>query len=140
MKKFFTVPEFRGFYDRMDPELLEVMEKFRAAWGKTVLISPAPGAIGRKDGNSFHNYVLHGKIKAIDLMPQGLEKANFKAAFEAAVNAGATGIGIYPDWKPQPGIHIDVGVRPGRGVGNPARWSGVNVDGKQVYKKLEEVL
>jgi hypothetical protein len=125
----------------MDPGILQVADKFRALWGAKVSISPAPGAIGRKDGASFHNYVKHGTVKALDLFPEGMKNADdFARAYECALKAGATGFGVYPDWLPQPGIHIDVGVREGRGVGNPATWSGIRRNGKQIYVALSEVL
>lgn len=104
-------------------------------------ISPANGAIGRTDGDSFHNYAKHGKVKAIDLMPVGMRtKADFARAVKCATDAGATGIGIYPDWAPVPGIHLDVGSRKGRSVGKPATWGGVKRKGVQVYVGLKEVL
>lgn len=139
--EYFSQSEFGEFWDLMDPDLLVVMDKFRELWGRPVLVSPAPGAIGRTTGSSFHNYAKHGKVKAIDLMPRFMHTAaDRKLAFECATMAGATGIGLYPDWHPSQGIHIDVGVRPGRGVHNPAKWAGVRRGGKQVYVGIEEVI
>ena len=139
--RFFKEAEFRGHYLRMDPKLLQVMERFRVLWGAPVVISPAPGAIGRTDGDSFHNYAKHKLVKAIDIMPTGMRtKADFARALECAKQAGATGIGIYPDWSPVPGVHLDVGVRKGRKVGNPATWAGVKQDGVQIYVDIKEVL
>ncbi len=125
----------------MDPDLLVVMDEFRKLWGAPVIISPARGAIGRTDGTSFHNYARHGKVKAIDLMPRGMLTATDRVrAFASAKAAGATGIGLYPDWRPSQGIHIDVGVRTGKGVGNPAKWAGVrSPSGGQVYVAIERV-
>lgn len=139
--KYFKESEFGAFWDLMDPELLPVMDTFRECWGAPVIISPAKGAIGRTDGTSFHNYKRHGMVKAVDLMPRGMNTAeDRKRAFDCAVQAGATGIGIYPDWKPNQGIHIDVGVRSGRGVGNPARWAGVrSPSGGQIYVEIGKV-
>ena len=139
--KYFKPEEFKEFWELMDDDLLVVIDKFRELWGRPVRISPASGAIGRTVGSSFHNYVMHGKVMAVDLMPsQMTTSADRKHAFDCAELAGATGIGLYPYWKPSQGIHIDVGVRPGRGVHNPARWAGILKDGKQVYVGIEEVL
>lgn len=140
--KYFKQAEFREFWTLMDPRLLIVMDEFRELWDGLVIISPATGAIGRSDGEkSFHNYKIHGTVKAVDLMPKGMtNKGHFAHAVDCATRAGALGVGIYPDWMPQPGIHIDIGVRTGHSRGKPATWAGVKRNGKQVYIGLSEVL
>lgn len=139
--KHFKPEEFGEYWGLMDDDLLIVIDKFRTLWGRPVRVSPAKGAIGRTTGSSFHNYVLHGKVKAIDLMPSVMYNVSDRRhAFDCAEVAGATGIGLYPHWRPYQGIHIDIGERPGRGVGNPARWAGILREGKQVYVAIEEVL
>lgn len=141
--KYFKPEDFGEFLNLMHPGLLQVLDDFRENWGKPVMISPAPGAIGRTDGTSFHNYVAHEKVMAIDLMPLGMKtRTDFVRAFEAAKKAGALGFGIYPDWKPQPGVHIDIGIRKGRGINNPATWAGIRQKstGKQIYVAMSEAL
>lgn len=137
--KYFKPAEFKQYWELMDPILLEVMDEFRSLWGSPVIISPAHGAIGRTDGNSFHNYARHKTVKAVDLMPSGmLTGTDRRRAFDCALKAEATGIGIYPDWKPMAGIHIDVGARTGRSIGNPARWAGIkSPNGGQIYVEIE---
>lgn len=136
--KYFTENEFRGWYDKIDPDLLKMIDDFREKWGASVTVSPAPGAIGRTNGNGFHNYIKHGSIKAIDLFPKGMDGPDdYRRAVECATEAGALGIGVYPDWRPTPGVHLDIGVRPGRAVGNPATWSAFKINGEQEYFGLE---
>lgn len=137
--RYFKEEEFRGEFDKMDPHLLEVLDNFRHYWQRPVLISPADGAIGRTTSRSFHNWKRHGSIKAIDIMPIGLDNA-FEAqrAYRHAVQVGALGIGIYPDWKPRPGMHLDVGKRAGRFHGNPAKWSAFRINGVQRYFGVEK--
>ena len=136
----FTPEEFRGFYDKMDERLLHILDQFRSHWGAPVIISPAEGAIGRTYGKGFHNYARHGKIMAIDVMPRGFNGPDdFRRAVAILTELGALGIGIYPDWKPSPGLHIDVGDRSNRSIGNPATWSAFSdgPNGKQMYYGIE---
>ncbi|MBC6411902.1 MAG: hypothetical protein GDA39_02870 [Hyphomonadaceae bacterium] len=95
------------------------------------------GAIGRTTGRGFHNYIKHGSIKAIDLMPEGLSAGKYVKAYESAKQAGARGIGLYPQWEPQPGIHIDIGDR-GRGPDHVATWSAFWIDGRQQYFSIRQ--
>jgi len=139
--KYFTPEEFHGHYERLDPELKEMLDNFREQWGDVVNISPHPDAVGRTDGNGFHNYKKHGSVKAVDVLPAGFYgPAAFKRGFAAAVSSGARGIGIYPDWRPQPGMHIDVGQRKGRSVDYVAKWSAFRIDGQQRYFNISRAL
>jgi len=137
--KYFTIEEFRGQYNRMDPEQLKLLDKFRSLWGAPVKISNSQYALGRTYGSGFHNWVKHGTIQATDIIPHGMKtKEDFKRAYEAAKTAGAIGIGIYPKWNQGPGMHIDIGNRPNRGVGNPATWSAFpDNNGGQTYLSIE---
>lgn len=140
--KYFKKSDFRGWYDKMDPELLEVMERFAESVGKKMFISPANGAIGRRlspPNKSFHNVSHWGMVKAIDIMIEGLETGDdYRRVFEAAKEAGALGIGVYPDWRPVSGVHLDMGERKGRGPGNPAKWSAFRVNGRQKYFAVDK--
>lgn len=140
--KYFHPNEFQGYYEQLDDYLKEVLDDFRFHWGDTVFVSPAPGAVGRNLGStssSGHNIDKWGKVMAVDLFPKSMmEPADFKRAFECATEAGALGFGVYPDWNPTPGIHIDVVKRPGRDIGNPARWSAFKINGKQVYFGIDK--
>lgn len=135
--KYFSPYEFQGFYSLLDPALKEMLDNFREEWGAPVTISPAPGAVGRTTGRGFHNYKKHGSIKAVDIMPAGFDSPeDFRRGFETAILAGARGIGIYPDWKPQPGMHIDVGQRAGRSDTYVAKWSAFRVGVSQKYYSI----
>lgn len=138
--KYFKETEFQGWYDLLDKNLLPMLDAFREKWGKPVRISPAPGAVGRrasKTEKSLHNVNLWGKVRAVDILPTGMKtKEDFKKAFDIAKEVGFTGIGVYPDWVPQPGLHVD--NRPGIAKGNPAKWSAFRINGQQVYFPVDK--
>lgn len=124
------------WYPKMDPRLLEIMDDFREKWGTYVIISPSPWAIGRMSNTSSqHSYTRHGKVKAVDLMPFGIEERGLKEAYDIALTTDAGGIGLYPDWRPRPGIHLDSRERGSR----PAQWGGVTNNGKREYVSVEQV-
>lgn len=134
--KYFNKSEFQGYYDKLDLDLKVKLDKFRELWGAPVMISPAVGAVGRNDSSkSQHNINYTGGIvKAVDVMPSGLDKSNMSKAFEIAKKAGFTGVGLYPDWLPQAGLHLDT-----RNT-TLATWGGINKNGLQVYVGVNEVL
>lgn len=131
--KYFKPSEFQGFFPRLHPDLVLYLDLFREAWGAPVSVSPAVGAVGRTTGSGYHNYVLHGCVMAVDVMPDFSDGRTLKEAYYCAKGLEKfSGIGAYPDWKPRPGLHLD--VRPDRSPLNPATWAGVKNDkGKQVY-------
>lgn len=140
MLRHFQESEFQGFWRKMDLDLLKKIDEFRDHWGFPIRVSPAPGAVGRKTGTGFHNHLKHGSVQAIDLFPSRFETPDdWRRAVDIATVIGFTGIGIYPKWRPQPGIHLDIGKRPGREPGNPATWSAfpTGPGGKQEYFALE---
>lgn len=138
--KYFKPSEFREWWNLMDPSLLRVLDNFRELWGDEVRISPANGALGRYlsyESKSYHNVTRYGKVMAADIMPSFMNTLTArKRAVDCAIKAGAKGIGIYPDWKPSPGCHLDVGYR----VTIPTTWSAFNVNGKQTYFPLSRAL
>lgn len=142
MKNYFNEIEFHGWYDLMDPMQLELLNKFRHAWGGPVLVSPLSAGVGRRmgpDAKSFHNVDRYGVVKATDIMPSNFKtKEDFKRGFEIAKDVGFLGIGIYPDWNPSAGMHVDVGRRAGRFQGNPAKWSAFKVNGVQTYFPIDK--
>lgn len=117
--RYFKPDEFKdgdkSWFAHMDLNLLEYLDEFRHHWGRPVIVSPAHGAIGRQAGihiNSYHNIDRWGCVRAIDVMPVGMDNA--VAAIEAerlARRVGFCGIGLYPHWrrntKPAPGLHLD---------------------------------
>lgn len=140
--KNFKESDFRGWYKDMDHGLLEVIEKFAESLDYDIFISPASGGIGRRmspTAKSFHNITKYGKVQAIDLMiNKTLTPDEWRDVFEKAKLAGATGIGLYPDWNPTNGVHLDVGKRPGKSPDNPAKWSAYRVNGKQKYFSIDK--
>lgn len=150
--RYFKPHEFRGWWDRMDPALLVLLDRFRARLsvltpdpgGVEVKVSPHPRAIGRHDGpedDSKHNVDHWGRVLAVDVMPQ-LGRQYRRNAVGIAIDTGFTGVGVYPDWEPHWGLHLD--ARPGREPGNPATWSGIKIWDRdeqrmvQVYRALEQ--
>lgn len=140
---YFKPEEFHGWYEFCSPKLLVLLDEFRENWGAPVMVSPAKGAVGRKLGNeseSQHNFSYYGEVRACDVMPfnMGDDIQQRKKAYRIAKDIGFTGIGIYPDWKPMPGMHLD--VRDDRMAGDPAIWSGFDIDGEQQYFSIYKAL
>lgn len=126
--RYFKPDEFQGFYDQLDPVLLDTLDRFRHLHGDQVVISPAEGAVGRyDDSDSQHNINRWGEVRAVDVFPlrngRGLNQAEMQEAYLVARDAGFTGIGVYLDTKPYPMMHLD--VRHDRQVGSPATWSRI---------------
>jgi len=133
----YSPSEFGVWWPFMSDRLLAKLDRFRERWGEPVQIN-APnrgglGRVGRKHRESMH-YVGPTKkravhpVRAADITPQGIESpADMRRAYQAAVDAGFTGIGLYPGkaarWN-EPGLHVD--VRGNRKVGDPAMWSRIN--------------
>ena len=156
--RYFEIDEFGGWYPKIDPLLLTMLDSFRDRWGYKVLVSPALGAVGRdlpeghSNYESQHNVRRWGAVRAIDVMPlrwslernpvdpgrvldRGLSKQELEHAYNVARAVGFSGIGVYPDWEPFPGLHLD--VRRDRSSESPAIWSGILINGKQEYVEIE---
>src|SRR5690625_7823831 len=105
---YFSTEEFRGQKDLIDTRLLALLDVFRHVWGQPVAISAHPNAIGRDNGDSYHNYKKHGRVYAIDVMTFGIEgyEDDLRAA-AAARMVGVTGIGVYPHWLARTGTSMD---------------------------------
>jgi len=131
---YFKRSEFRGYFDLMDKRLLVLLDTLRHISGTPISVSAHPRAIGRQDGNSWHNYRKHGHIYAIDVMPYDKPKY----VLSIAMDLGFTGIGYYPDWNPRAGLHLD--TRTNEDPEYPALWGGINVNGVQRYTTLESAL
>lgn len=138
----FTPLEFGPWWLAMSNDLLLKVDEFRERWGDEVAISKAAGAIGRDDDpddQSQHNPIRWGEVRAVDVIPKGMDtSADRQRAFRIAKDIGFTGIGIYPDWKPSGGLHLD--VRRSREVGNPNTWSAFKIAGKQEYFPISKGL
>lgn len=121
--------EFRGEVFHLDTMLLQKLELFENLLGAPVIFSPADGALFRDDEDSYHSKGL-----AVDVMlPQG---PTLKTAALVAKEVGFSGIGVYPDWAPHQGLHLD--IRPKKGI---AQWGAIKDNmGKQVYVGIERVI
>ena len=134
--KHFKPREFGIWWPLMNPDLLEKLDRFRSILGKPVRISPAIGALGRPQSPTSQHFP-DPLVGAVDVMIG--DDVTFEEAYRAARNAGFTGIGLYPDWKPMKGLHLD--NRPDRTPANPATWSGYDDwTGKQVYAGIDYAL
>lgn len=131
----------KQWFDLCHPRLLVLLDAFRSHWGKPVRISPHPLAIGREQAGSStfdgHYYKMHGSVKAIDVMPSGMTSARGAVAItDIAENIGFGGIGLYPDWNPFPGLHLDIRLLYGPAV----TWGAIKRHGKQTYVSFNEAL
>ena len=113
-------------------ELINRLDRLWELLGGQIIVSPAAGSVVRRLGGndtSQHNADRWGVSRAADVMLVGV---SLRDGYDAAVAAGFTGIGVYPDWKPYHGLHVDVRD------GSAARWSGYrNAAGEQVYGSIE---
>lgn len=139
--RWFARDEFGAWADMMHPALLFALDVLRDALNAPVFISPAKGSLGRRMGmsTSLHNVQFHGQVYAADvLLPSSWGVAE---GFDAARNVRLfSGIGVYPFWKPRPGLHVDVrhlsAVNPTKGATplKPATWGAVRgAGGRQEY-------
>ncbi len=145
----FAPAEFGASWPAMAPKLLRALDQFREQLGEPLQVSPAPGAAARTLGpgaGSLHNVTKHGSSYAIDvLIPEGY---TLRGAYEAAKASGLfSGIGVYPDWQPRPGLHLDVrhevdtNPTPEATPDDPARWGMVdNDEGEQVQVAVSDAL
>jgi len=139
--KYFAASEFGVWWPFLDNNLLYGLDAFRQALGVPLQISPASGAIGRvgkEDEASQHFLLESGQLRAIDILIP--ENISLEHAYNVAKSLGIfTGIGVYPDWSPRHGLHLD--TRKNKAPDNPATWSGLKVviggKVKQVYENVE---
>lgn len=148
MPRFFAPQEFGAWVNRVHPALLLALDVLRDTLNSPVVISPAPGSLGRRlaGSSSLHNVDVFGMVYAADvLLPVswGAEEG-----FDAARNVRLfSGIGVYPFWKPRAGLHLDVrhlsAVNPTKGATplTPATWGGVpGAGGRQEYVSAASAL
>ena len=137
----FTAEEFGPWAGRIHPALLYGLDVLRETLRGPVVISPAPGSLGRRLGGSksLHNVDVFGMVFAADvLLPLS---CGVTEGYEAALNVRLfSGVGVYPFWKPRPGLHVDVrhasAVNPSKGATplNPTTWGAVpGAGGRQEY-------
>jgi hypothetical protein len=137
--RYFEQSEFGEWWPHMSTELLTKLDDFRhrltllMGFDVPVHISAASGSLGRHAGASLsqHNVDMWGEVRAADVMPEGVP---LDIAYQVASEVGFGGIGVYPDWLPLPGLHLDVRSGP------LALWSGYLENEKQVYGPIGAVL
>lgn len=135
--KHFDRWEFGKWWGDMRPELLRAVDEFRDSWGMPFIIRfrwdgpDVAGRLGRHqgpDGTSDHNIDRHGEVRAIDCFPLGMDtRQDMERAVALAERCGINAIGVYPHWKPSPGLHL--GQRPESS--RTAHWGGIRDDGEQ---------
>lgn len=115
-----------GKPEMISRELLEKLDYFRKLVGlPTYVTSGWRDSIGSQ----------HRLGRAADIVVPKWEGYLY-TLYGYAVQAGFTGIGIYPHWTfgglKVGGLHVDVRV------GKPAEWMGVLENGKQIYIALTQ--
>lgn len=132
--EYFHPDEFQGWYDKLSPKLLVLLDLFRYRLGVPVNVSRHPSSIGRDGGcSSQHCWEQFGEVRAIDLLPTGLvTQPDAIRMRRVAIDCGFTGIGIYPHWMPSAGFHVD--VRDAVKMGQPATWGAIRPDHRYPQK------
>ena len=144
--EYFSPVEFNIWWPFMDNKLLLGLDELRRRWGHPIEISTAVGALGRNEGNeSSWHYPRNGIVHAADIMPtiegRGLTDEELTDIYLIARDMNVfSGIGVYPDWQPRKGLHLD--TRTDRDAfTDPALWGGVkDSNGNQVYVSIDQVL
>ena len=133
----FEAVEFQDQLHLLDAQVIYVLVKLRKLIGR-IRISPAEGAIARTDGKQstmhFADLELGRLSEAVDIMPLDVD---LETAYKAALTIPEIGaVGAYPDWKPLPGLHIDLRKRK---QGNRlSSWSRKIVDGEIIDSGINE--
>lgn len=133
--EYYKPSDFGVWFPFMDKKLLIGIDELSRAVGAKMEVSPAPGAVGRTGTTSQHNLGIDFKVRALDLLiPEG--ESLERVYIEAKNLHMFSGIGLYPDWQPRPGVHLD--TRIDRTPSAPAQWSGIKVAGVQKYFGIDE--
>ncbi|MCW4237717.1 MAG: hypothetical protein N0E58_15830 [Candidatus Thiodiazotropha endolucinida] len=119
-----------GCWDKMDLAFLIRVDQFMWDSPGEWMVSPAVGAACRDYGSTTsRHYAVGRKADAIDLMlVDGDLEENYRFAL-----ARFGGVGVYPDWIPFHGLHVD-----GREGDRVATWAGIRQGGEQVYVAAEQ--
>ena len=107
--------------DRLDSRVVFAADQLRERLGTKLLVSPVAGAITRDyEPGSRHQAV--GRLSdALDCFVPG---SSLTEVYEAALRISLIGgVGLYPDWLPYHGIHID--TRPRSDADRCATWMAV---------------
>ena len=88
----------------VSPTLLKTLDAFRDLLGAPIIFSPAPGTLYAKSGHAEDSEHGDGEAGDIKFPKTGISTALLTATrfpFFAS-------IGVYPLWKPYPGLHVGV--------------------------------
>jgi uncharacterized protein YcbK (DUF882 family) len=125
----FSKSEFHGESEFVDSRVIYALDELRKQLGKPIIISPVKGSVARFDDGSktSQHYAVGRKSTAVDvLFPESSLHDVFVTASTITVIGG---IGLYPDWNPHHGAHIDTRQRkPNGGVYN---WMGIDTENGQ---------
>ncbi|MBT3041983.1 MAG: hypothetical protein KME67_03905 [Candidatus Thiodiazotropha sp. (ex Codakia orbicularis)] len=119
-----------GCWDQMDLAFLIRVDQFMWDSPGEWMVSPAVGAACRDYGSTTsRHYAVGRKADAIDLM---LVDGDLEENYRFALTRFG-GVGVYPDWIPFHGLHVD-----GREGERVATWAGIRQGGEQVYVAAEQ--
>lgn len=146
--RHFSERELGAWAGQIHPALLFGLDVLRETLEAPVVISPAPGSLGRRLGESksLHNVDVFGMVYAADvLLPLSCGAAH---GVEVACNLRLfSGVGVYPFWKPRSGLHLDVrhlsAVNPSKDATplHPATWGAIpGAGGHQEYTSAAAAL
>lgn len=143
---YFSMSEFREWYDLMSPRLLTMLDVFRHLIDQPIHISDHPNALGRRLGmskQSSHNVDVWGQCLAVDCFIEGVTtQDDARQVVQLAKRIGFTGIGVYPDWRNNEGIHqvgFHFDVRPTKKMGNPSQWGFVRGKMVDIHTAIEAI-
>jgi hypothetical protein len=121
--KWFTPAEFGRDYNKVEFDLVVMLDRLRTLIGAPITIKGAFATTGHsKKSQHYLGRAADINIKGVSLLD----------AFNAAVKIGFTGIGVYPFWR-TPGLHVDI-----RDSKQPVYWIRDAAE-KYHYKSVREI-
>lgn len=138
--RHFLPEEFRGELSAIDGRLIYAVDELRARLGAALIVSPARGSMTRfgdaaRTSMHYANPAAGIYGQAVDLMSP---EATLREVYEAAAAVREIGgIGIYPNWRPWPGVHVDIRAR-GTG-GRLATWMGIGTPQRYAVLDWEQI-
>jgi len=122
--KFFKPTEAWGDVSKISFALVRELDSFRAYIDIPIQITC--GTQGTHVEDSQHYLGL-----AVDVVFPSIDKKDLFDIYLAASRFGFKGIGVYPFWRPQGGLHLDIRDTPMR-----HQWLARKIADKQYYVNL----